>query len=152
MKKMIVTTVLLSLTLCLLGFATAYADDRADAVKLVKDVKTYLEVNGLEKTLDVLNDPKGQFMKGDLYVFSYDLNGFVLAVYFKPALIGQNVMEVPDAKGKKFRKEMIERAKTEGSGWVDYYGEHPKTKLLEEKTTYFERAGDVVLGCGIYKK
>ncbi len=150
MKSVVVRVVLLSLVL--FCAVPAFADERADAVKLVKDAVAYLNANGLEKTLDALNDPKGPFIKGNLYVFSYDLNGVMMANYVKPALIGQNVLEVPDSRGKKFRKEIVERAKKEGSGWVDYVTDHPKTKLPEEKTTYFEKVGDLIFACGIYKK
>jgi len=100
----------------------------------------------------VLNDPKGQFVKGALYVFAYDLNGTMMANTAKPALVGQNVLDVPDADGKKFRREIIDIAQKNGSGWVDYKTLHPKTKAMEQKTTYFEKADDLVFACGIYKK
>jgi cytochrome c len=128
------------------------ADEKADAVTMVKAAITYFNANGLEKALDSLNDPKAQFAKGELYVFAYDLAGNMLANSVKPALVGQNIIDVPDSAGKKFRKEILERAQKEGSGWVDYKTLNPKTKLTDDKTTYFERSGEVVFGCGIYKK
>jgi cytochrome c len=128
------------------------ADDKADAIKMVQDAKAFVTTNGLEKALDALNDPKGPFIKGDLYVFAYDLAGNMMANAAKPAMVGQNVLDVPDSAGKKFRKEIIERAQKEGTGWVDYKTLNPHTKLVEDKTSYFERVEEIVLGCGIYKK
>jgi cytochrome c len=129
----------------------ACADDKETAVKLVKSAVAYITANGSEKGLDVLNDPNGEFVKGSLYVFAYDMTGIMMANSFKLSLIGQSVIDVPDSAGKKFRREIIELAKSKGSGWVDYQSQNPKTKQVEQKTTYFEKVGDLVLGCGIFK-
>lgn len=129
----------------------ASANEKETAVKLVKSAVAYINANGAEKALDVLNDPKGEFVKGELYVFAYDMAGIMMANSFKQSLIGQSVIDVPDSAGKKFRREIIELAKTKGSGWVDYKSQNPKTKQIEEKTTYFEKVGDLVLGCGVFK-
>lgn len=128
------------------------AEEKNDAVKMVKDAAAFYKANGMEKTIDALSDPKGQFVKGTLYVFAYDLNGTMMANPVKPEMAGQNVIDVPDADGKKFRREINEKAKKDGSGWVDYKTLHPKTKVLEQKTTYFEKVDELVLGCGVYKK
>jgi signal transduction histidine kinase len=130
----------------------ACADDKETAVKLVKAAVAYLAANGEEKGLDALNNPNGEFVKGELYVFAYDMSGILLANSFRLNLLGQNLLDVPDANGKKFRREIIEMAKSKGSGWVDYAYQNPKTKQVEQKTTYLEKAGDLVLCCGIYKK
>ena len=135
----------------LLCAAMAHADDRGDAVKLVKDAVLYLNANGMEKAMDAINDPKGPFVKQNLYVFALDLNGVSLANSANPGVIGQNILDVPDATGKKFRREFMALAQKEGSGWVDYKFLNPKTKAIEDKTSYIEKAGDMVLGCGIYK-
>jgi cytochrome c len=148
MKTLVKVLVLLAT----LSSASACFADGNEAVQLVKAAAAYYQANGMEKTLDALNDAKGQFVKGDLYVFAYDVEGNMLANSLKQSLVGQNVIDVPDSKGKKFRREIVERAKKGESGWVDYVAQHPKTKEMELKTTYFEKAGDLVLGCGTYKK
>jgi signal transduction histidine kinase len=154
MKKMVSKWIVSLFAVVLLAGLTAgsaHADDKETAVKLVKSAVAYLAANGAEKGLDVLNDPKGEFVKGELYVFAYDLSGIMMANSFKQSLIGQSVIDVPDSAGKKFRREIIEQAQTKGSGWVDYQSQNPKTKAVEQKTTYFEKAGDLVLGCGVFK-
>jgi signal transduction histidine kinase len=130
---------------------TASADEKADAIKMVKDAGAFYQANGMEKTLDAINDKKGPFIKGTLYLTCFDTTGILLANSQRPDLVGQNLLEVPDSKGKKFRKEFIETAMKNGSGWVDYTYLNPKSKVEEQKTTYIERFGDLILGCGVYK-
>jgi cytochrome c len=138
--------------LMILTAGLARADDKADAVKMVKEAVAIYQSGGLEKTLDAINDPKGQFFKGQLYVFAFDENGTLLANASATNKIGQNLLEVPDSKGKKFRKEFITVAKKDGSGWVDYSIWNPKNNAEELKTSYVEKAGELIVGCGIYKR
>jgi len=152
MKKFVSAMMLMMMSAILLWSATAHADDKTDAVKMVKDAVALYKANGMEKTLDALNDPKGQFVKGALYVFAFDENGTLLANATAPDKVWQNMLEVPDSKGKKFRKEFIEAAKKDCSGWVDYTILNPKSKAEELKTSYVEKAGELIIGCGIYKK
>ncbi len=140
------------LAFLLVAFASAsFADDKEKAVALVKKAVAYYKANGMEKSLEAFIKPGGQFIEGDLYVFVYDLKGTMLA-HPNRALIGQNLIDKPDAKGKLFRKDIIDIAKTQGSGWVDYVYTNPKTLEDESKTTYFEKVDEVVICCGIYKQ
>jgi len=136
----------------LFSFAVlSWAADRDDAKALVKRAAAYVKYQGKEKALAEISTPKGMFDKGELYVFAYDLQGVMLAHPKNPALIGQNLIAVPDTEGKLFRKEIVERAKSEGSGWVDYVYLNPETNKQEYKTTYFQKVGDIILCCGVYK-
>jgi cytochrome c len=129
----------------------SHAAERDDAKDLVKKAAAYVKYQGKQKALAEISTPKGMFDKGELYVFAYDLQGVMLAHPKNPALIGQNLYSVPDSEGKMFRKEIVDRAKSEGSGWVDYVYLNPETNRQEHKTTYFQKVGDVVVCCGIYK-
>ena len=119
------------------------------AVTLVKSAIQYYKANGKDKCLDAIT--KGRFKQGEMYVFCYDLEGVMLAHPENKALIGKKLINVPDVDGKLFRKEIIEKAKSTGTGWVDYKYKNPVDKKIENKTTYFEKAGDIVFCCGIYK-
>jgi len=68
-----------------------------------------------------------------------------------PKLIGKNLFNETDSKGKLFRKEIVELAKTKGSGLVDYTYLNPVTKQEESKTTYIQKEGDLIICCGAYK-
>jgi len=123
----------------------------ADAKALVEKAAAFLKANGKEKTLAELSKPKGQFDKGELYVFAYDMNAVIIAHPKNPELIGKNMSEIPDNDGKYFRKEIVELAKTKGTGTVKYKYLNPETKKVESKITYIQRVNDVILCCGVYK-
>jgi signal transduction histidine kinase len=138
---------------CLLSVAVVFpasASDKEDAVSLVKAASSYYKANGLEKTINEISSQEGKFRKGSIYVFAYDTEGTMVA-HPDTDLMGRNLLNVPDAKGKKFRKEIIETAKKEGLGWVDYVYMNKTSKKMEDKTTYFEKADDLVFCSGIYK-
>lgn len=150
-RNRLVSIILLGILSVLLAAGSACADDSGKAVELVKKAVAFYKASGLEKALDEFSNPKGQFNQGDLYIFVYDNKGTMLA-HPNNTLIGQNLIEVPDAAGKLFRKEIIDTAEAKGSGWVDYKYKNPKTKEIESKTTYFEKIEDLIICCGIYKK
>ena len=136
----------ISLALC------AYAANQADEAKtMVEKAAAYLKANGKEKALEEFNKPKGHFVNGELYVFAYDLTATIVAHPANSKLIGKNLMEVPDADGKLFRKTIVETAKAKGSGWVDYKYKNPQTNKVEQKTTYLQKSGDIIICCGTYK-
>lgn len=118
---------------------------------MVEKASAFVKAQGREKGLTELNTPGGQFVKGELYVFAYDMNSTIVGHPINPKLIGKNLLEVPDADGKFFRKEIQELAKTKGTGWVDYKYKNPKTNAIEGKTTYIKKEGDLILCCGVYK-
>jgi signal transduction histidine kinase len=127
------------------------SENTGEAKALVEKAATFMKSQGKEKALGEISKRQGQFDKGELYVFAYDMNGTMLAHPINPKLVGKNLLEVPDNDGKLFRKEIIEKAKTKGSGWVDYTYLNPDTKKVEAKTTYLLKVNDVVLCCGAYK-
>jgi cytochrome c len=149
MRKFILMLTVFALALS--ASSACFADSPEQAVGLVKKAVAYYKANGLEKALDEFSNPKGQFKEGEVYIFAYDLTGTMLA-HPNPALIGHNLTDVPDADGKMFRKEFVTVAMTKGSGWVDYKYQNPKTKVMERKTTYVEKADDLIICCGIFKK
>ena len=132
----------------------AYAAERGtpeEAKMAVEKAVSYFKEHGKDKAMMEFNKPESMFVKGDLYVFVYDMNGVMVAHPKNPTLIGKNLLEEPDSQGKMFRKEINEIAKTKGSGWVDYMYLNPTTKMQEPKTTYFQRVGDFIICCGAYK-
>ncbi|MCX5826770.1 MAG: cache domain-containing protein [Deltaproteobacteria bacterium] len=124
---------------------------KAEAKALVERAAEFLKANGKEKTLAEISKPEGQFDKGEVYVYAFDMKGTVLAHPKNPELIGKNTYNIPDEDGKFFRKDIIKLAKAKGSGWVDYKYLNPETKKIGSKTTYVLRARDIILCCGVYK-
>ena len=122
-----------------------------EAKEMVEKAATYYQENGKEKALKEFNRPRNQFVRGDLYVFAYDMNATIIAHPVNQKLVGINFMETPDVDGKLFRKEIVELAKSKGTGWVDYKYKNPTNGKVEQKTTYLKKTGDVVICCGAYK-
>jgi polar amino acid transport system substrate-binding protein len=90
-----------------------------------------------------------------LYVFVYDLDVKMIA-HPKADLVGKSMKGKPDLKGKRFRDEIVEKAKAETKGWVDYLYQKPGETGIFEKTTYFQMAkgsdgASYVVCCGKYR-
>ena len=129
----------------------AHAAGPEDAIAMVDKGLAYIKKNGTEALIKEINNKNPEFIKGDLYLYVRSLEGPILAHPINPKLLGKNMLELPDANGKYYRKEIVELAKSKGKGWVDYLYNNPVSKEIEKKTTYLVRSGDVILEAGIYK-
>ncbi len=142
---------LLVIVLCA-GFVTfASASGKPeDAIALVDKGLAYMQKNGKDALIKEINGKNPEFINGDSYLVVRSIEGPMLAHPINPKLIGKNMLELPDADGKLFRKEIIEGAKTKGKGWVNFRYNNPKSQEIEKKSSYFFRSGDVILEAGIY--
>ncbi|WP_317205834.1 cache domain-containing protein [Janthinobacterium sp.] len=127
------------------------ADDAAAAIAMVEKGTVYLQKNGKEALIKAVNGKNAEFINGDIYLAVRALDGTQLAHPVNPKLVGKNMVVLPDADGKLFRKEIIDQALAKGHGWVDYRYNNPSSGNIEKKSTYFSKAGDVILEAGIYK-
>jgi cytochrome c len=132
-----------------LGFTQA--NTPADAIAIVDKGLAFLKKNGKDELIKTVNAKSPEFVQGELYLYVRSIDGTVLAHPVNPRLVGKNMMELPDADGKYFRKEIVETAKAKGKGWVNYSYNNPVSKVIEKKSTYFVLSGDVILEAGIYK-
>lgn len=123
---------------------------KTEAQAMVIKAEEFIKTNGTDAAIAEINKPDGQFVKDYFHVFAYDLKGTVIAHPFRPSIRGKNVLKETDSKGKFFRKEIIEKAKTEGEGWVNYTYFSPKTRKDKFKTTYFKKVGDMIICCDAY--
>lgn len=140
-------------TITLLAAHFAHADSaREEEVRqLVKKAAAHVQSQGLEKACKDFADPNGGYLKGELYVFVQDVNIKVLCHPTNARLIGKELLDMKDADGKAFNKEMQQLAKTKGSGWITYRWPNPLNQQIAVKTTYIERVGELIVGSGIYK-
>jgi len=149
LKKILVTSFILIL---FAGIVFTGAESDAEKAKcLAKKAVEYLKENGKQKAIEEFSNEEGEFVDASFYVFAYNIDGVMVAHPYRSDLIGKNLLDKTDSKGKLFRKEIIETAKKDGSGWVDYYYVNPETGREMQKSTYFEKADDLVICCGIYK-
>lgn len=126
-------------------------DNPADAIAMVEKGLVYMQKNGKDALVQEINNKTPDFINGSIYLYVRGLDGIVIAHPINPKLIGKNMLDLPDADGKYYRKEIIALAKSKGKGWVDYRYNNPVSKQIENKTTYIFRSNDVILEAGIYK-
>ncbi len=146
--------ILIAVLICLFTVGLAFAQEKGaakDAQSLVDKAAAFYKANGAEKTLAEISNPKGQFIKGDVYVFIWGTDYVVKAHPTNAKLIGKNLKELKDTDGKAFVFDGVELAKAKGSGWVDYKYTNPVSKKIEAKTTYVKKVDDLIFACGIYK-
>ena len=98
-----------------------------------------------------IGNAKGRYVSGELYVFAYDLTGTMIAHPINAKLVGKNLLDVPDAGGKMFRKEIIDSVKAKGSATVDYQYKNPQSGVIESKVSYCKQAADLAVCAGYYK-
>jgi cytochrome c len=152
MSRKILITVILCLFVAVSVSAQQQRGTPEEAKMLVEKAVAYVKANGEEKAIKELNNPKGEFVKGDLYVFAVDPKGVLLANTNLPQLVGTNIYNSPDSRGKLVRKEYVDLANSKGSGWVEYHQLNPVTKKDEAKVTYVQKVGNLILACGAYKE
>ncbi len=72
---------------------------REDLYALVNRAVGYAHSNGKDKTLAEINNPKGQFVDGDLFVWAESFDGTILADPYWKAGIGNNYLNYTDPYG-----------------------------------------------------
>lgn len=96
MQKAIIAVLVMFWSVCMFG--SAFAAGEADEAKaMVEKAAALVKAEGRDKALAEIGNPQGQFVKGSLYVFVYDLTGTMVAHPVNPKLVGKNMLEVPDA-------------------------------------------------------
>jgi cytochrome c len=124
-----------------------------EAKAMVEKATAYLKDVGSEKAFAAFNDKANPtFHDRDLYIFVRGMDGNTVSHGANIGMIGHTSLELKDADGKLYNKEMIELAQTKGSGWVDYRWVNPMDKKIEQKSSYIEKVGDYVVGAGFYKQ
>jgi cytochrome c len=153
-RLLIIAGVATFLSIGLLAGYAAAGDEgtKEEAVAMVKKAIEYIKANGNEKAFEEISNPKGKFVDRDLYVVVYDLSAKCLAHGQKKNMVGKELIDMKDTDGKEYMKERVELMKKQTTAWQDYKFMNPVSKQIEPKSMYLERSGDLIVGCGIYKK
>ncbi len=150
MKKILVSALCLSL----MFIGVAIADQAADTKALVEKGVAAVKEKGLEPALKEMGDPKGPFVKGDLYLFAGSMDKVTLLAhpFAKDKLVGPDLSKMKDSKGNEFFVKFKEIAEKPGSGWVEYMWPKPGAKDPSLKKTYIMRVPGkpVYVGAGYY--
>ena len=135
-----------------IGYYTPRAT-QADALSLLDRAVAYVKNAGPDTAFAAFNNAQSGFIYDDLYVFVIGLeDGKYRASGASPQLNGMDVRGLKDAAGNSLFEDMIQVAKTQGSGKVEYVWRNPATNAVETKHTLVQRVGDVLLGVGYYTK
>lgn len=138
----------------LVGSPSAWAQNatKDDAVAMVKKGVTYIKANGKDKAYGEITAKNAQFVKHDLYLVVYGLDGKCLAHGANEKQVGRDLIDLKDIDGKAFIKERVELGKSSPKGfWQDYKFTNPTSKKIEPKQMYCERLEDTIVCGGIYK-
>lgn len=152
MKSLHTAVLAFSLAAAIAAPAFASEPTEKDAIAMVEKGAAVMKSAGKEDMIKRINAKDPDFLQGALYLTMRDAKGVILANPVNAAMIGKDLVDVPDADGKPFRREILELAKKKGKGWVDYKFKNPASGKVEAKTTYIQLVGDVTLEAGIYKK
>jgi cytochrome c len=148
--KQVLTAALLGLSMVC---AAASEPTSKDAIAMVERGAAFAKANGKDALLKKITAKDPEFVQGSMYIYVRDFPvGVNIAHPYNPSIIGKDLNDVPDVNGKMYRRDIMEMAKKEGKGWVDYMYKNPDNGKIESKTSYLMRVNDIVLVAGIYKK
>jgi cytochrome c len=150
--KLTATAIAAALTLSYTAALAAEPTEK-DAIAMAERGAAMVKAKGREEVMKRITAKDPEFVQGALYIDMRDVKtGIVLAHPYNPSIVGKDLTDVPDANGKKYRREIIELAAAKGKGWVDYQYKNPTNGKIEPKTTYILLVDGVVLEAGLYKK
>ena len=125
-------------------------ESRADAEQLLLKAVKKVSKEG-KNSFAAINDPKGEFVKGELYVFIVGKDdGLFYAHGIAAGLIGTDAKVLLDPENRFIIQEMLTLAKQKESGQISYVWKNPSTNKLQAKTTRFEVVNKYIVAVGFY--
>lgn len=129
--------------------AAAANPDSARAEALLDRAEAFYRDNG--QRAHAAFSRSGEFRDGPLYVYVLDLAGnFLASGGSSVTLIGRNVRDMPDARGKPFFREILDGARTRRTGLVEYHWLNTGSGQIERKTASYRVVNDNILVVGYY--
>lgn len=152
--KSLRSIILAGLLAAALSSILAVAGNDAEIVAMVEKAAAMFKEKGQDYTLKVIGTQDGPFRRKEMYVFAAGLDGILLAHPVNKALVGKSQLELKDAKGKYFGRELLKICEEKGSGWVEYYWIRHGEKEGTLKRTYVLRVPgeQICVAGGVYDK
>ncbi len=129
------------------------SEEAKQTMALVDQAASLLQSKGTEAFTE-FRKKDSKWLKGDTYIFVFNMNGITLFHPTKPELEGKNTIDLKDVNGKAYIQEMIETAKTQESGWIDYMWPKQGESKPSKKSSYFKKVkvGEetFIVGSGLY--
>lgn len=124
-----------------------------DARGLLSKAVSLVNTQGMTKAAKAFGDRQGAFVRDDLYVFAVGLeSGRFEANGMNPKLVGSDARDLRDVEGHPMIQDMIDLAKSQGVGTVDYVWRNPVTNAVEKKRSFIRRVGNSLVGVGYYRE
>jgi hypothetical protein len=129
---------------------------KKQAIDLVKKGLAMAKKQGLEAVIDAAGNKNGPFCSGDeWYIYIGATKGRVTLLahpHTPEKLVGPDLSQLEDIRGKKFFNDLIQTALEEGEGWVNYWWPKPGQTTSSLKSTYLAKVPgeDAFIACGIY--
>jgi len=145
-----------ALLICLSAFAATPEpqSQQAKEIKAMVDRAAALIEKKGKDAFPEFRKKGGEWFKGDTYLFVARMDGITLVNAAFPAEEGQNRLDLKDADGKPFVREIIAMLKKQDSGWIDYAWPKPGETKPSKKSAYVKKAKlgkeTVYVGAGIY--
>ncbi|MCB2187818.1 MAG: cache domain-containing protein [Deltaproteobacteria bacterium] len=138
-----------------LASVLAGSHQRDQAIRLVRRAVAMAGKQGLSAVVRAASQKGGLLSKGEeLYVFVGGLKHITLLAHpiSHDTLVGPDLSQMKDIKGKAFFNEFVATAKSKGSGWVSYWWPKPGESRPSLKSTYLEivPGQNAFMACGIY--
>ena len=151
-----IVTVARALAVMMVLAAGSVMADKATEVKtLVEKGVIMAVVQGEKKALKAIGNPKGPFIKGDLYLFAGLLDRVAMSAHpYKPNLVGKNMSTFKDKGGNFLFIQFVRIASENGAGWTEYWWPKPGARRPSLKKTYVMKVPgkDMYIGGGFYAK
>ena len=119
---------------------------RKQVVELVNDAVAFIKNNPFDKAMNAFTHGR-DFIRGELYLYVYDTNGFQYANGQDERFVWKNLSDLRDSFGTYIIQEILKKAK-EGGGWVTYQWRNATKNSYVQA---FSKDGkDYVIGSGYY--
>jgi cytochrome c len=147
-----VLTVILVVTFVCFGVAAEKAT-KEECIAKCKEASELIKKIGLEKAIEKMSDKKGPFFWKNTYVFCIDDVEARILAHPVENFLGFPMKRYRDANHEQPFVKVLEKAATEGSGWIAYMHLRPGTQKASLKKTYFLKVpGEKAIVCaGIYE-
>ncbi|HSC24990.1 MAG TPA: cache domain-containing protein [Candidatus Babeliales bacterium] len=115
---------------------------------LVKSALGYLHTHSEDETFAKFVDRKGAFIRGDLFIFAFDFDGYCYAWGDNYELIWKNIIDWKDDENKLFIKNIIEGVSQGPDHFVYKFNKRMRVDYVEQ----IEKNGKkYCIGSGFYK-
>lgn len=129
----------------------ALDEDISGLTSFVENAASFAQQSGRTAALEAFNDPEGDFIDGERYIFAYDMNGTTLAHPYQPGVVGENRAALKDGNGLEIHKSCMDLA-ARGGGYMYFTYVNPSENYREELKLVAIRPVDETwyVGSGIY--